>query len=186
MAANSRVHPYDEQGPSHCECGSPLRFEMRDGFGERRSLALCANADCGVITTALPEGTQPADGLAACLLGPAPARRYLRPHLRLYLKSSQWGFRWFPGREPCFACDCEITHQLPFPRLVERDSDPYFVSTCLVCAATMIVWWVNGERIVLAIQGDDWDEPSSAVLVLKHVFEERAAMAREGWSWEFE
>jgi len=163
---------------SHCGCGSPLRWEMKEGYGEQRSLALCANADCGVITTALPEGAQPADGLALCLLGPLPARRYLKPHLRLYLKSSHWGFRWFPGRESCFACDGEITHQLPLPRLAERDSDPYFASMCLECAATMIVWWINGERIVHTIQGDDWNEPATAVVLLKHVLEERAALIR--------
>jgi hypothetical protein len=134
----------------------------------------------------LPERTQPADGLASFLLGPVPPHRYLRPHLRLYLKSSQWGFRWFPSREPCFACDGEITHQLPLPPLVGRDSDPYFVSMCLTCAATRIVWWVNGERIVLTIQGDAWTEPATAVLILKRVLEERATTTREGWTWDFQ
>src|SRR5207245_1352255 len=90
---------------SHCSCGSPLRWETRDGYGERRALALCSSETCGVITTALPEATEPQDGLSRCLLGPVAPRRYQRPHLRLYLKTNRWSFRWFPSREACFACD---------------------------------------------------------------------------------
>jgi hypothetical protein len=167
-----------------CSCGSSLRFETREGFGERRSLALCSNSDCGAITTASPGRIQPGQALESFLLGPVPARRYLKPWMRLYWKASRWGFIWRSHHEACPACDGEITAQLGLPPLVERPSDPITVVLCLTCGVTRIAW-LSGERVAIAIQGSEWNEPSTALLILKRVLEERATRIREGWTWEF-
>jgi hypothetical protein len=174
-----------QQIASHCECGSPLRWETRETYGERRSLALCSNADCGLITTASPEGPQQhGQGLDSFLLGQVPARRYLQPWMRLYFKASQWGFIWRPHHEVCFDCEGELTAQLALPPLMERQTDPYQVVLCLKCGATGIAWWL-GEQVAIAVHGDEWNEPSTAVLILKRVLEERAAMARGDRTWDF-
>ncbi len=173
------------QTASHCSCGSSLRWETRESHGERRSLALCSNADCGVITTASPEGHQPGQGLDAFLLGQVPARRYLAPWARLFWKASRSGYRWLPHHETCPACEGEITVRLGLPPLVERQTDFYQLVMCLGCGTANIAWWMAGERVAIAIEGGEWNEPSTAVLILKRVLEERAAMACEGWTWDF-
>jgi hypothetical protein len=174
------------QTASQCSCGHPLRWEHREGFRERRSLALCRNPDCGVVTTASPEGIQPEHGLAACLLGPVPPRRYLKPWLRLYFRTAAWGFIWRPCPEVCPDCTGEITVQLRLPPLTERHNDPYQVLMCLTCGALGLAWWLGGERTAIAIDGREWSEPSTAVLILRRVLEERAARTREGWTWDFQ
>jgi len=168
---------------SHCSCGSPLRWETRETYGEQRSLALCDSPDCGLVTTASPQGVQPEQDLELFLLGQTPARRYLNPWTRFYFKTTKWGFVWFPANEVCPACHSEVTAQLALPVLMERQTDPYLVVLCLACGATGIVWWLE-ERVAIAILGEDWNEPSTAVLILKRVLEERAAMAREDRSWD--
>jgi hypothetical protein len=44
---------------------------------------------------------------------------------------------------------------------------------------------MNGERIVLAIQGDEWSEPPTALVILKRVLEERADGPNQGYEWAF-
>ena len=56
---------------------------------------------------------------------------------------------------------------------------------CLGCGATGIAWWLGAERTAIAIDGSEWDEPSTAILILRRILEERAAMAREDRSWDF-
>jgi hypothetical protein len=171
---------------SHCSCGSSLRFETRERYGERRSLALCSNADCGVITTGSPDGLQQGQGLESFLLGPDPAQRYQKPWMRLYFKASKWGFTWFPAHETCPSCSGEITVQLGLPPITDRHNDPYQVLICLTCGATGMAWWLGGERTAIAIESSEWNEPSTAVLILRRVLEERAARTREGWTWDFQ
>ena len=173
------------QTVSHCSCGAPLRWETRERFGERMSLALCQAANCGVITTLSGQGVQPEQGLQAYLLGPVPARRYLKPWLRLYHRASRWGYCWIPHHETCPDCNGEITVQLELPRLIERQTDPYQVVTCLICGTTSMAWLLNGEQVSIAIEGSDWNEPATAVLILKRVLEERAANTCESWTWDF-
>jgi len=173
------------QTASHCSCGSSLRWETRESYGERRALALCSNAACGLVTTASPDGVQPEQGLESFLLGQVPPRRYLQPWVRFYFKANQCGFVWRPYHEPCPTCDGEMTVQLGLPPLPERENDPYQVLLCLTCGATGMAWWL-GERVTIAIDGDEWNEQSTAVLILKRVVEERAAMASEGWKWDFQ
>jgi hypothetical protein len=168
---------------SHCECGSPLRWETREGFGERRSLGLCSNDACGFLTVASPQGVQPEQGLESFLLGHVPARRYLAPWMRLYWKATKWGFMWRPHHEPCPACGGEITTQLGLRPLVERQTDPYQVVLCLTCGAASMAWWIAGESVAIAIEGDDWNEPATALLILKRVLEERARQSYEGRRW---
>ena len=174
------------QTASHCSCGHSLVWEHRDGFRERRSLALCRNPDCGVVTTALPEGIPPEHGLAACLLGPVTPRRYLKPWLRLYFRTAAWGFIWRPCPQVCPDCAGEITVQLGLPPLVERQTDPYEVLMCLTCGATGMAWWLTGERTTIALEGSEWNEPSATVLILRRVLEERTVRTREGSTWDFE
>ena len=174
-----------ELNARRCSCGSDLRWEHREGFRDRRSLALCRSPDCGILTTVLPEGIQPEDGLAACLLGPVPPRRYLKPWLRLYFRTAASKFIWRPCPEVCPDCTGEITVELGLPPLMERQTDPYQVVLCLTCGATGITWWL-GEQVAIAMHGDDWNEPSTAVLILKRVLEERAAMLREPRTWDFQ
>ena len=173
------------QVASHCECGSPLRWETREGFGDRRSLALCSNDACGLLTVASPEGVQPEQGLESFLLGHVPARRYLAPWMRLYWKATKWGFMWRPHHEPCPACGGEVTVHLGLPPLAERQNDPYQVVLCLTCGTTGMAWWITGERVAIAIGGDEWNEPATALLILKHVLEERADGPSQGYEWAF-
>jgi hypothetical protein len=53
------------------------------------------------------------------------------------------------------------------------------------CGTTGIAWWLGAERVAIAMHGDEWNEPSTAVLILKRVLEERAGMAREDRRWDF-
>jgi hypothetical protein len=149
------------------------------------SLALCQNDACGIITTASPQGVQPEQGLQSYLLGPVPARRYLKPWLRLYHRASRWGYRWIPHHETCPDCDGEITVQLELPRLIERQTDPYQVVMCLTCGTTSMAWFLGGEQVAIAIEGDEWDQPATAILILKHVLAERAATTCESRTWDF-
>ena len=171
---------------SHCSCGSPLRWETREGFGERRSLALCANPTCGIVSTASPDGVQPEQGLKSFLLGHVPARRYLKPWVRLYFRTAAWGYQWRPHHEVCPDCSGQITVQLGLPQLVGRQNDFYQVVICLTCGTANIAWWMTGERVAIVVDGDEWNEPATAVLILKRVLEERAASASEGRTWNFE
>jgi hypothetical protein len=173
----------ETQIASDCECGSPLRWEHREDYMERRSLALCSNDACGLLTVASPQGVHPEQGLESFLLGQVPVRRYLPPWMRWYWKATNWGFLWRPHHEVCPNCDGEVTAQLALPPLMERQTDPYQVVLCLACGATGIAWWL-GERVAIAIHGGEWKEPSTAVVILKRVLEERAAMAREDRSWD--
>jgi hypothetical protein len=173
------------QMASHCSCSAPLRWEWRESFGRRASVAVCSNDDCGVVTTALPEGVEPDKALESYLLGSVPPRPYLRPWLRLYWKATQWGFRWCAHHETCPACDSAITTQLGLPRLAERPGDPYEVLLCLTCGATTIAWWMFGERVAVALEGDEWNEPATALLILRRVLQERADLAA-GHGWDFE
>ncbi len=75
--------------------------------------------------------------------------------------------------------------QLGLPPLIERQNDPYQVVLCLTCGTANIAWWMAGERVAIAIEGSEWNEPSTAVLILKRVLEERAAMTRDGQTWDF-
>src|SRR6202011_4548835 len=143
---------------SRCSCGHPLSWEHRDGFGKRRSLALCGNPDCGVITTALPEGIEPEQRLASCLLGHIPTPRYLKPWVRLYFRTSRWGFTWRPFHEVCPDCAGELTVQLSLPPHMERQTDPYEILCCLGCGTTGLSWYINGERVAIAIEGSEWEE----------------------------
>ena len=174
-----------KQIASRCSCGHPLRWEHREDFRERRSLALCQNPDCGVITTALADGIQPEQQLASCLLGPITPRRYLKPWMRLYFRTTAWGFIWRPYHEVCPDCASEVTVQLGLSPSIERQTDPYEIVLCLTCGATGMAWWL-GERTAIAIGGNEWNEPSTAVLILKHVLQERAVMAREKRGWDFQ
>jgi hypothetical protein len=174
------------QTESHCSCGSRLRWEHRDGYGERRSVALCNSPDCGVITTALPEGVEPEQRLASSLLGHVPIRRYLKPWMRLYFKSSRLGFIWRPFHEVCPDCAGEMTVQLALPPHIERQADPYEILLCLTCGTTGLAWYIAGERSAIVLDPNEWSEPSTAVVILKRVLEERAAMAREGSTWDFQ
>jgi hypothetical protein len=56
---------------------------------------------------------------------------------------------------------------------------------CLACGATGIAWWLGGEKVAIAIEGNEWNEATTAVLILKRVLEERAARTCEGWTWDF-
>ena len=169
---------------SQCSCGNSLTWEHREGYGGRRSLALCTSPTCGIVHTVLPEGIHPEHGLAACLLGPVSPRRYLKPWLRLYFRTAAWGFIWRPCPEVCPDCSGEITVELRMPPLTERHNDPYQVLMCLTCGATGMAWWLGREHTAIAMEGSDWNEPSTAVLILKHVLEERAAMTRQRQDWD--
>ena len=141
-----------KQIASNCACGSPLRWETREDFRERRSIALCQNPDCGVITTTVPEGVAPEEHLATCLLGHVPPRRYLKPWMRLYWKATKWGYTWRSHHQVCPDCAGEVTAQLALPPLMERQTDPYQVVLCLTCGATGMAWWL-GEQVAIAIHG---------------------------------
>ena len=123
--------------------------------------------------------------LESYLLGPVPTQRYLKPWLRLYWKASRWGFGWLPHHETCPDCDGEITVQLGLPRLIERHTDPYQVVLCLTCGSTSMAWFLGGEQVSIAIEGSEWNEPATAVLILKRVLEERAARTCQDWTWDF-
>jgi hypothetical protein len=168
-----------------CSCGFPLRWESRENYCGKRSLATCSNPECGVVTTAATGGFQPEDGLRTFLLGDDPVQRYLPPWARLYWKTSKWGYRWLSHDETCPDCASEFTVQLDLPPLAERQTDPVSIETCLACGATGIAWWLGGEKVAIAIEGDEWSEPVTAVLILKRVLEERAARTCEGWTWDF-
>lgn len=167
-----------------CSCGSTLRWESREDYCGKRSLALCSNPECGVITTAVTD-YQPEDGLRTFLLGDDPVQRYLPLGARLYWKTSRWGYRWLSHDETCPGCDGEVTVQLGLPPLAERQADPYQVVLCLTCSTTSMAWWLGGEKVAIAIEGNEWNEPATAVLILKRVLEERAARTCEGWTWDF-
>jgi hypothetical protein len=48
-----------------------------------------------------------------------------------------------------------------------------------------MAWWLGGEKVAIAIEGNEWNEPAAAVLILRRVLEERAAGTCEGWTWDF-
>lgn len=168
-----------------CSCGATLRWESREDYCGKRSLATCSNPECGVITTAVMNGHQPEDGLRTFLLGDTPVQRYLAPWARLYWKTSQWRYRWLSHHETCPDCDSEFTVRLSLPPLAKRQSDPYQVVMCLACGATGMAWWLAGEKVAIAIEGNEWNESATAVLILKRVLEERAARTCEGQTWDF-
>jgi hypothetical protein len=171
---------------SHCSCGASLRWESREGYGQRRSVALCSNADCGLITTASPEGVQPEEALESFLLGPVPARRYLKPWVRTYFRTAAQGFQWRPHHEVCPDCSGEITVHLGLPPLPDRQGDFHQLVICLGCGATGMAFWITGERVAIAMDGSEWSEPSTAVVILKRILQERAAMiCEEGRRWDF-
>ncbi len=136
-------------------------------------------------TTPSSEGAQPERGLKSFLLGHVAVRRYLQPWARLYFRTAAWGYQWRPYHEVCPDCASEVTVQLGLSPSVERQTDPYEIVLCLSCGATGIAWWL-GERTAIAIAGIEWNEPSTAVLILKHVLHERAEMARENRGWDFQ
>jgi hypothetical protein len=143
-------------------------------------VALCTASDCGVITTSSPEGVEPEQRLASCLLGRVPTPRYLPPWVRFYFRASKSGFTWRPFHEVCPDCAGEMTVQLALPPHMERQTDPYEILLCLTCGTTGLAWYINGERSAIVMDPDEWNEPSTSVVVLKRVMEERGAMAREG------
>jgi hypothetical protein len=95
------------------------------------------------------------------------------------------GYRFRPYHDPCPTCNGEITVQLGLPPLMERQTDFYELIMCLGCGATGIAWWLGAERTAIAIDGSEWDEPSTAILILRRILEERAAMAREDRTRDF-
>jgi hypothetical protein len=136
------------------------------------------------VSTASAEGVEPEQGLESFLLGHVPVRRYLQPWARLYFRTVAWGYQWRPYHQVCPDCTSEVTVQLGLSPSIQRQTDPYEIVLCLTCGATGIAWWL-GERVAIAMHGDEWNEPSTAVLILKRVLEERAAMAREDRGWDF-
>ena len=78
-----------------------------------------------------------------------------------------------------------MTIQLGLPPHFERQSDPYEVFSVLSCGATAMAWWLGGERTAIAMDGSEWHEPITAILILKRILEERGAMAREDRTREF-
>ncbi len=48
-----------------------------------------------------------------------------------------------------------------------------------------MAWWLGGEQVAIAIEGNEWNEPATAVLILKRVLQERAATTCEGSTWDF-
>lgn len=168
-----------------CSCGATLRWESREDYCGMRSLALCSNPECGIVTTTATDSNRPDDGLRTFLLGDEPVQRYLPPWARLYWKTSRWGYRWLSHHATCPDCDSEFTVKLDLPPLAERQNDPYQVVMCLSCGATGIAWWLDGEKVAIAIEGSEWNEPATAVTILKRVLEERTARPREDWTWDF-
>jgi hypothetical protein len=148
-------------------------------------LALCSNPECGVITTAATNDRQPEDELRTFLLRDDPVQRYLAPWARLYWKTSKWRYRWLSHHETCPDCDSEFTVQLDLPPLAERQNDPYEVVMCLTRGTTGVAWWLGGEKVAIAIGGNEWNGPATAVLILKRVLEERAPRTCEDWTWDF-
>jgi hypothetical protein len=159
---------------SRCSCGSDLRWETRQRSSGQASLALCSNPDCGIVTTPKAADTEPNDGLRTFLIGGAPAARYLKPWLRLYFRTLDFGFRWRPYHERCSACSHELTTELRLPPRSDRYSDPHQVVLCMNCGATKTAFWLNGERAVLSLDGNAWDEPATVLQALKRALEERA------------
>jgi hypothetical protein len=154
---------------NRCVCGAPLTLETRQGHGVLRTLALCANPECGHVSFADGEG-----GLKTALLGHRAVRRYLAPWLRTYFRATRLGYRWRPHIDACSACGNAITVALDLQPLIQRPRDPLGVSVCLQCGATACAYWCDGERVDVAFGPDAWHEPNDAVQRLKRALSERA------------
>jgi hypothetical protein len=162
-----------------CSCGATLLWECRESQHGKRWLALCGNPECGLITTR-PEGVEhPENCLQSFLLGDAPIRRNLKPWVRLFFKASQLGYRWCPGHEPCPSCKHEATAALRIPWHPARAGDPFYLALCLQCGATTTFSWVNGERLVLSLDGAAWERPTAELQALRQTLLERAGPAEE-------
>ena len=171
-----------EDTVSRCSCGGSLIWEARETFRGLRVLALCSEPDCGLITTQ-PTGE---GNLQAFLLGDVPPRRYLQPWVRLYHRIAASGLSWVPHSKACTACEGELISELRLPPMVERPSDPYQVVLCLQCGRTSASWWIDGERIVLSMDNDAWNDPSLSLRVLKQVLRERTEEPNERLPWPFQ
>ena len=160
-----------------CGCNSPLRWEMRGGFREKRSLALCTNPECGIITTGANDGTD--NCLQAFLLDDAPVVRDQSPWARLYFRTSQWGYRWSPHTEPCSTCRSELTVALELPPRGDRSGDPLGVVLCLSCGAMAAVFWGQGDRAEVLLDASAWEEPAPIIQDLKRALATRAEEAMD-------
>lgn len=172
-----------EPRQDRCSCGAALGWEMRGSFRDKRSLALCTNPECGVITTGPNDGTDSC--LQTFLLDNAPVVRNLKPWTRLYFRTSEWGYRWRAHAKPCSTCRSELTVALELPPRGDRSGDPHYVALCLHCGGVAAVFWGNGGRVEVRLDAAAWEEPAPLIQDLKRAFAERADKRADPYTWDF-
>lgn len=168
-----------------CECGALLTWESRGAHNEKRWLALCANPECGVITT--ESAQDPESTLQTLLLGDVPVARYLRPWARFYFRATTWGYRWRPHAEGCRECGNELVAALDIDWRPDRPGDPRSVVLCTGCGSTETAFWINGETVSLWTAGSAWEDSTPPIQALKHALEDRAENPdpADGYTWDF-
>ena len=133
-----------------------------------------------VITDGSPE-----NGLQACLLGDTPVVRGLKPWNRLFIKSVTWGYKWKSHYASCGYCAHELTVELRLPPRSDRRGDPNEIVCCLNCGATTTRFWIDGESVLLSMEGNAWEGPATAIQALKRALAERAGEASGAYTWDF-
>jgi hypothetical protein len=173
-----------EPSERQCACGSALLFESREAAGTTRSLALCSNPDCGLITTSQDDCDE--QDLRSFLLGNRPVRRELKPWTRFWFKATSTGHRCTSAPEPCTQCGDESTGALELRWNPQRFQDPFIVILCSRCGATTLSYFIDGERLKTSLTGDAWLEPAPPIILLKRALSERAQLAAGYEPWDFE
>jgi hypothetical protein len=156
----------------HCECGSSLRWELRDAhIGQTRWLATCTSPLCGRIMTREGAG---ADPLKDFLLGPLPVHPYTSPWMRLFLRSSHAGFKWHAHDLACWSCQGSVTVALDLDRLRGREGDPDRAAVCLSCGALALRFfgWPDLETVLLPPWV--WERPDFTLRAFLCALRERA------------
>ncbi len=168
--SDGNIYPLERR----CSCGAgDLIWEHREDSAGVRSMAVCTNPHCGIITTPNAVHAEPTD-LRTFLVGRTSVPRYLRPWTRLFLQSIEWGFRWRPHQASCTACNHELTIELRLPPKSHRCADPHHIILCVECGTTTTTFCVGGKAKVYSIEGRAWEEPPAPLRALKRALEERA------------
>ena len=172
-----------ESSERRCACGSALVFESREAAGTTRSLALCSNPDCGLITTS--QDARDEQDLRSFLLGDKPVRRELRPWNRFLFRAASFGHRWTPAPEPCSECGHDFATALELRWNPQRATDPFSVALCPSCGRSILSYWIDGERLNTSLAGDAWFEPAPQITLLRRALFDRAQLAAGYEPWDF-
>jgi hypothetical protein len=155
----------------HCACGARLRWEARQTAGGKRWFAFCASEACGRWTTQLADGPEPEDGLSRFLLDYRPLQPYVKPWVRLFLRTTDLG--WSAHHASCGGCGSTLVMQLSLAPSPHSAADPKSVVLCLACGQTAIRLPALGDLGELQLGREAWENPCVAIRILKRALDDR-------------